>query len=272
MKTLRYLSAALTFIALTGCNVSENFPDNGNEPPQNEMTVVQERDPAYPLTDYSKLKEETQDSRVVSGIPLDEFVGRSYKLKIYPFEHPSNVGLPVIDMKRYVEDNPDYAQAIPIKESNTTYQSFSGFERYEQKMQKTKNINTGLQLDFKIFKIGAQAKYKEIFSVSTTDIRQDVFGELGIKYYDTKYEMMVTDYIKKEIRNNYLKSTFLKSLYYNSTEDFIKNYGGFVLTKFLSGGQATALYHGKYLESIHDVNSVKETELNKEINASLNVS
>lgn len=225
-----------------------------------------------PLTDYAKLKEEAQETRIVAGVPLDEFPGRSYKLETYLFEHPSNVGLPVIDMKRYVEDNPDYSQAIPIKESNTTYQSFSGFERYEQKMQKTKSINSGVQLDFKIFKIGAQSKYQEIFSVSTTDIRQDVFGELGIKYYDTKYEMMVTEYIKKEVRNNYLQNTFLKSLYYNSTDEFIKNYGGFVLTKFLSGGQATALYHGEYSESKHNENSVKEDEFNSEINASLNIS
>lgn len=78
--------------------------------------------------------------------------------------------------------------------------------------------------------------------------------------------------IRKNIYNNYTKKSFKDQLYYGSIDELIKNYGGFVLTKFLSGGQATALYSGVYIENTTDTDIQKESNLNTEISATIDIS
>lgn len=83
---------------------------------------------------------------------MSDLIGRSYKLEFYPFENTQNLGFPVIDMGKYTTAHPSYYQSVPIKESYSEYESFSGIERYETKIQKTKTVSTGAQLDFKFLR------------------------------------------------------------------------------------------------------------------------
>lgn len=76
---------------------------------------------------------------------------------------------------------------------------------------------------------------------------------------------------REDIYRNYLHKDFLDQLYYTTPDEVIKYYGRFVLTQFLSGGQATALYCGEYIENSHDEDNQKETNLNAEISASIDI-
>ena len=61
---------------------------------------------------------------------------------------------------------------------------------------------------------------------------------------------------------------FKNQLYHGSIDELMKNYGGFVLTKFLSGGQAIALYNGLYKSNIHEEEKIRENSMDSEINVS----
>ena len=270
MKTLKHLISVVIFICIVGCTNQENILSDNIIDVEEDIIILQERNKNYPLTDYKSLKAKSIETRSGGDLALSDFIGRSYKLENYPFENARNLGFPVIDMAKYIADNPTSYQSVPVKESESLYNSFSGIERYETKIQKTNTVSTGFQLDFKIFKIGAKKTYKNVFKATDTEIGQNVFGELSVKYYDRKYELLIPMNIRKDIYRNYMHSSFVDQLYYSSTDELIKFYGGFILTKFLSGGQANALFSGQYLENSHDEDNQREDNLNSEINASIN--
>lgn len=269
MRNVRLLIGIIVFSCFWSCSNQEDALIN-NDLKKLTVIILQERDKNYPFTNYENLKPKHIVTRS-SDLALSNFVGRSYKLEHYPFENAQNLGFPVIDMDKYIADHPEHYQSTPIKESYSEYESFSGFERYEKKIQKTKTVSTGFQLDFKVFKIGSKKNYKNVFKCTDTQIEQNVFGELLIKFYDRKYELLIPANIRKDIYRNYMHKDFVDQLYYSSTDELIKYYGGFLLTKFLSGGQATALYSGMYIENSHDEDNQRESYFNTEISASVDV-
>lgn len=141
-----------------------------------EVIIVQERSKNKPLTNYAKLKSEQAMTRAVGQLALDDFIGRSYKLEHYPFESTQNIGFPVIDIEKYLADYPDYYQSVPMKESNSWSESFNGIERYETKMQKTKTVSTGLEIDFKIFKVGSKKVIRKFSNVASLNLNK-MFSE-----------------------------------------------------------------------------------------------
>lgn len=65
----------------------------------------------------------------------------------------------------------------------------------------------------------------------------------------------------------YLNDIFKDEVYNTPTSEFYKNYGGFVLKKFITGGRATALYYGQVKESY--LFESTETIMNESIDAGI---
>jgi hypothetical protein len=271
MKNFRFIYFIIILYSLIGCTNSEESllitDDNSNI--GEEVILLRERDKNHPCIDYSNIHPKHTTTR--ADLTISDFVGRGFKMEYYPFENAQNVGFPVIDMAKYITDKPDFYQSSPVKESYSKYESFSGYERYETKINKVSTVSTGFSLDFKIFQIGAKKTTKTIFKCTDTQLNQNVFGELAIKFYDRKFQLLIPVSTREDIYRNYLHKDFLDQLYYTTPDEVIKYYGGFVLTQFLSGGQATALYCGEYIENSHDEDNQKETNLNAEISASIDI-
>lgn len=270
MKNLKFSYFVIILCFLNGCTNNRDLllTDEQNGIPQ-DIIVLRERDKSHPLTDYSTIRPKHTTTR--ADLSVNDFIGRGFKVEIYPFENAQNVGFPVINMEKFIAEKPNFYQSVPVKESFSKYESFYGFDRYENKINSTSIVTTGLALDFKIFKIGAQETIKNIFKCSDVQLDESVFGELGIKFYDRKYQLYIPSSSQKDIYRNYLCKDFTKELYYTTPDEIIQNYGGFVLTQFISGAQATALYCGQYIEYSHDKDLQRETNLNTEISASIGV-
>lgn len=234
-----------------------------------EVIVLQERDPQYPLTDYTQFLQQSAQTRGSEAIGLESLIGRSYKLDSYPYESTNNIGIPVIDMAQYAIDYPDYYYSIPLKESETHYYTFAGFQRFETKTHTENIINSNFSFNFAILSIGAKNEYKRIFECSEVNLQNNVFGELGIQFNDRKYELIAPQNVIDTIAKSYLKKSFLDQLHYTTPREFIQRHGGFVLSKFFSGGQATALFRGIQIESTTTTSTQQEINLNEEMKGSI---
>lgn len=134
MKNFRFIYFIIILYSLIGCTNSEESllitDDNSNI--GEEVILLRERDKNHPCIDYSNIHPKHTTTR--ADLTISDFVGRGFKMEYYPFENAQNVGFPVIDMAKYITDKPDFYQSSPVKESYSKYESFSGYERYETKI------------------------------------------------------------------------------------------------------------------------------------------
>ncbi len=274
MKRKNFLVVAIIAITLNfiGCTDEENTLDVNSVENGYDKIILQERNVNYPVSNYEEIKLknlETED--VKNNTNFDNFIGRSFRLKEYPYEDGMNVGYPVIDMAKYLSDNPDAVNNPPVKRSQTDLYSYAGYERYEQKVNKTKTVSSSFNLDFKVFSIGSKKKKKEVFIGSDIQESKRVNGELSVKFYDRYYEFNVPTSTREDIFEKYIHKEFTDKLYRNSTDEILEYYGGFVLVKFLTGGQAYALYDAEYKSNTHNEESKSEKSLDTEISATVDL-
>lgn len=262
-----FLALALPFLA--GCDKGDEIAETHNLYESNKVVVLRERDPNYPFTDYSAIPTTCNNIHVVPTGELNfkDFLGRSFKTEYYPFESARNIGFPVIDLDKFLNDYKFMYQSVPIKESNISYYSFADFERYETKSKIQNIVNKGFQLNCLLFKIGTKKKYTEIFKLSLSNANECAYGELNIKFCDRKYELFIPNNMKDILFSKYLHSDFIRQTYYSTPSELMKNYGGFILTKFMSGGKAIAMFKSEKATVTSETE--RETGMDSEISASI---
>lgn len=236
-----------------------------------DKIILQERNVNYPMSNYQQHKLQESETRALNTTNFDNFIGRSFRLNEYPYEDGMNVGYPIIDMDKYLSDYPYAVNNPPVKRSQTDLYAFSNYNRYEQKVNKKKTISGGLNLDFKVFSIGAKKKSTKVFIGSDVQENKRVHGELSVKFYDRYYELNIPTSTREEILDKYLFKGFTDKLYSNSIDEILDIYGGFVLVKFLTGGQAYALYDAEYKGDTHNEESTSEKSLEAEMKATINL-
>lgn len=230
-------------------------------------TLLKERDSNYPWQSYKKEKSilsKSCNSRTV--LTFNDYLGRSYKDTEYPFESAQNVGFPIIDIEKLARDYPSYIAVKYLGEGEANSFAYSDFSRYTVNSTISKKIDTGYSLNLGLFKIGSKKKMSEVFSSSKIEESKRVFGELNVTIKDASYSLQMSSNIKKKIMLNYLSKDFVEELYNTMPSELFSNYGGFVLSGFVTGGRAVALYTGLY-ES-EDLVTNKEKNMNKDISAS----
>lgn len=228
--------------------------------------VLKERDPNSPLV-LSKINFTRSRANTRSyAVAYNNYYGMSFKDNIYPLANSENLGYPVIDLVKFKKDHFDYFKSIGIGRGYAESFSYANFERYMSNSSVTKKVNGGLSLNLGLFKIGAKRSLTKIFTSSSDDISNRVYGELNIEIRDSSYTMQWSSNIKNKIVLNYLSESFKDELYNTTPSELFINYGGFVLSSFIVGGKATAIYTG-IDNSSTDVES-KEKNMKTDISSS----
>ena len=261
MKLIKLLLPIL--VILCACNEKNEFDDINNK--VNVPTVLQERDPNYPLI-LSKTKEKSR-SGMATGTTLshDEYLGRSFHLDNYPYDDEINLGYAVVDFSKASEKG--YITSHGINRSVTNYFAFSDYDHYLEKSKITNTVTSGFKINLGFFSFGHKNTMTEVFESATLTNKTQVGGEANIYIQSKVHELQYSSNIRKDIILYYLNDIFKDEVYNTPTSEFYKNYGGFVLKKFITGGRATALYYGQVKESY--LFESTETIMNESIDAGI---
>lgn len=263
---VKLLFLALFAIALGACTEEdENFSSDSNE----DVVVLKERDPNSPLILFQRQYTPSEPTTRATRLTFSDYLGRSFRATAYPYADAENLGHAVIDIKKLEADYNDYCTVNRIGHSVINSFSFASFDRYMEKSQVSKKVNSGFSINLGLFKIGHKRKMTEVFGSTVTNNTQSVFGELNVAIDQNAYEMQYSSNIRSKIMEKYLTATFKDELYNTPIGEFYNNYGAFVLKKFITGGRATAFYAGLYEQEA--TSTVKEKALDNEISGSFSL-
>lgn len=263
MKKLFYLLSFVGAVALYSCEELDSPNSSDNEVGQS--FVYRERDPNYPLI-LSRPRERHTISTRATELNFDNILGRSFKLDYYPFESMQNVGEPIIKLAKLEADYPAWVTKVSLRQSTSTSFSYSTFDRYEKKSSTTTKVNSGFALNLGIFKIGNKNTYYKHFSSSLTTSSNSVFGQLDIEIKDMKYNLSVNTNRLEQIKKDYIEKDFIDDLYNLHPQELFSFYGPFVLTNFITGGRASALFAG--VTKTTTTEETREKTLDSEISTS----
>lgn len=259
----------LIVVLFVSCSEEDSLNDiQENNIENNGITVLQERDPNSPLIlskpiDKSIPKITTKSSDLIS---FGEYLGRSYKAESLDYSNNLDLGYPVIDLNKLSSDYSDFILNYGLNVTSAEAFAYTNFDRYTSNSKKSKTVSGGLSLNLGIFKIGAKHKMTEVFTESKISENNRVFGELNILYKKARYRMLADSEFINKISTTYLTDSFKELLYNRTPSQLYDIYGGFVLTDFITGGRAQALYTGIYSET--EEKEAKENAMNTNINAS----
>lgn len=242
MKKLTFLLACIICIFLFSCESPEDLSTSKKKIVETaESYVYRERDPNLML--ILSVPRERLATRATE-LQFDDMLGRSFKLDYFPFENMQNVGEPVIDMARLEADHPAWATKFPLRQSVSSAFSYATFNRYEQNSSSTTTVNSGVKLNLGIFSIGNENTYYSHFTSSLITSSKSVFGQLDIEIKDAAYRLSINSSRFELIRKDYIEADFIDDRYNLCPYEFFLFYGPFVMTNFVAGGRATALFAG----------------------------
>lgn len=228
------------------------------------------RPSCYPLTDY-KAVQEIILSKLSSSeeYTLDDFIGCSYKNEYYPIEDARNIGFPVIDIAKYTNDFPGRYLDIPINQSHSSHYSYADFNRFSEKTNIDSKLTTTTNVNIlKVFSLSSENTFTDIFNNYSFNSQKSVFGESTVSYYANKYSISLPYSLYNRIVGKYLSEAFLEYLYNSTPDELFESFGCFVLTQFISGANATALFTA----TEYDTLSVSQRETNMDLLISATVS
>lgn len=233
---------------------------------ERDVKVLRERDPNSPLVLFKRQYISQEVVTRAAKLTFSDYLGRSFRAIAYPYADAENLGHAVVDVKKLEADYDDYCTVNRIGHSVINSYSFASFDRYLEKSQVSRKVNSGFNLNLGLFKIGHKRKMTEVFGTTVTDNTQSVFGELNVAIDQNVYEMQYSSNIRARMMEKYLTATFKDELYNTPIDEFYNNYGAFVLKKFVTGGRATAFYAGLYKDEA--TTTIKEKALDNEISGS----
>lgn len=249
MKINHILSTALLALILTSCNNDETLPLNYNADVQEDVIIVQERSPKLPVKSVNKpvivedctLTRTTNSNGAIIG-NSDALLGHSYSVGNSILGDYSNVGHPVVNIEKVKEYGTDYINPKALQYFSAERFSYSNYDSYESKLSETKKIATGFSLNLGLFKIGRKKTTESTFNSAITSSSQAVYGELNMLYYNSSFELLPTS--RKLYARECLSPVFQKNLYSSTMGDILDNYGEYILTGYITGGKAFALFAG----------------------------
>jgi hypothetical protein len=200
----------------------------------------------------------------------DALLGHGYKLLngSYIMGDLRNVTFPVINLESIRNYDPTYINGFRVNTTETKVFAYDSYDRYQYNSSVSKKVSSGFSLNLKLFSIGRKKTTTEIFKSVIDNLDEATFGELSLNFIsDLKFSLQHSDGARKLFSRQFLTRSFIQSLYGLTIQSTLDNYGGFVLTGYLTGGKAYAAYAGCNSQS-KDTEG-KEKEMEKSINASL---
>lgn len=259
----------LCMVAFISCNEEQDLNLSISQNDAGKEIVLKERDSRYPLI-LSRKKTKSRNTKSVPTVPtlsFSDYLGRSFTCNHFPLGDPEDIKIQVINTEKLMRDYPSYFWKNEIGKGEAQSFAYTGFDRYTENSSTTKKINNaGFTLNLGLFSLGAHKTMTEVFTTSKVEESKRIFGELNIQIRDASYYMQTSSNIIKKIKMDYLTEDFKEELYNLTPSEFFNNYGGFVLSSFITGGRATALYTGIYRNN--ESTETKEKNMNTDISAS----
>lgn len=269
----------LLFISISVVSSCADREDESNVAFQQEDTlkdiVFQERNPKLPEVRTRAFAGKSQPfTRSMSFNEVNAnkglLLGYSYKVGSSILGDPGNVGSQVIDVSRISGNDTSNVSAIHIGASSTNSFSYANYDDFISKSQYTKKTSSGFGINiFNIIKIGRKHKNTYLFASYIRDSLKSVFGQADIAYYNSKFTLNTAPSSLRTYITKYLSTSFLQNLYGSTAGNILDSYGDFLLTGYLTGGRATALFAGQaaYSASVTE----REKMMDKSINASIDI-
>lgn len=272
MKYFLYYMTLLIICTISSCTNDDTLL---SEPNGDNLgyTVLKERNPALPQKSLTKplvFEEDllSRSSDINGGIigNSDQLLGYSYTAGNTILGDYNNVGRRIIDLEKVKSLGDDYITPKSLKQFSSERFSYSSYDTYESKLSQTKKVSTGFSLNLGIFKIGRKKTTESTFKSEITSSQTAVYGELNMIYNHSAFTLDIAEGSRKLYARECLSPTFRKNLYSSTIGDIIKSYGEYVLTGYITGGKAFALFAGIGADGSNSES--RENGLNKDIDAS----
>ncbi len=236
----------------------------------NGVCVLQERDsklPTEPL-EYPIETEECYSRSNGSGtVTTYDKLGYSYFVGNSIIGNPENIGAKVLDINRIKDFDSDLVDDNEINNYVSNRFSYTDYETYESHIYETKKITTGFKINLGLFSLGRKSTNLSTFSSDITSSQTAVYGELNMMYRYKSYSLKAEgDVDRKYFARDCQTNSFKRNLYGSPIGKLINTYGPFVLTGYVTGGKAVALFAGE--GKVYDSKEKRTSAMNRDIDAS----
>ena len=266
MNKLHFTALSLCLMAI-GCTNDESFYEQ-SEIDDNGVVVLQERNAALPkeirtrpviLEDKTATRAVNESGGIIGN--SDVLLGYSYSIGNSILGDYENVISPVIDLMKVKEYGSDYITGRSLQVYMSERFSYSDYNSYESKLSQTKKVASGFQLNLGLFKLGRKKKTEETFKSELTSSQKVVYGELNLMLKNSSFNLQASDGARKFYARECLSPVFLRNLYSSTLGNILDTYGECILTGYITGGKACALYTG--LSRNGSSSTSKETGMEK---------
>lgn len=217
-----------------------------------KTSILCERNPDYPLTDYPTIQKKILATSPATSISIDieDYIGHSYTTEFYPVEDARNIGRPVIDVDKYINDFEGRYEKISLNQSYAQSYSYTDFNRLSEKTDISSKVSiTSNSNILKVFTHSSESTFEDVFSDSYSHTDRTVYGESNILFLFDKYDLSLPSNLYGRVIDGYLSPSFTEYLYNSTPDELFNQFGCFVLTKLIAGGRATALYKATTYET-----------------------
>ncbi len=272
MKKTLLTKCILASLLVASCTNNDSFESLSSKVDGDSIVVLQERNPKLPKHARTRpvfiTKGHTRSTGENGTIICnsDEYLGYSYSVGNSILGDLNNTGSPIIDLSKVKEYGNGYITGKSLQYYSSERFSYASEDSYESKLSETKKVATGFSLNVGLFKIGRKKEVEKIFSSSYSSNGKAVFGELTMAYYNSSFNIQTSVGSRKLYARDCLSSEYMRNLYSSPIGDLLDTYGDYVLTGYMTGGKAFALFAGVH-KSLFESSS-KEDKMNKSIEAS----
>ena len=238
-----------------------------------EYVVLQKRNPALPDQSLCRPIVFEEDGVSRSGSGNEILIGNSNRLLGYSYAAGNtilgdynNVGHRIIDLEKVKEYGSDYITSKALKQFSSERFSYYDYTSYESKLSQTKKITMVFKLNLVLFSLGRKKVANNTFKSEVTSSATSVQGELNMIYSNNSFTLNAAEGARKLYARECLSPTFLRNLYSSSIGNVLNAYGEYVLTGYVTGGKAFALFAGRGAEN--GSSKLLEEGLNSDIDAS----
>ena len=219
---------------------AEEIQDTSSvEPEKPIIYVLRERDSKYEFTNYGR----AWLSRTKAGTIITSPLGCSYCMKEYPYDCPFNIGFPVMDIDKFIEDHPKRVTEKYLRKEVSDILAFANFESYGKKIHSAKITNGDDAIFINQIKKEAEEDFVSRFHIYD-DVRDHVFGEVIDRCLLKTVEMKDPYKGQEDIYLDYATDLFLSQLYYCSPAIMVEECGSYIITKYTIGSRAVIQFMG----------------------------
>ncbi|RKW60156.1 MAG: hypothetical protein D8H98_07565, partial [Prevotella sp.] len=108
---------------------------------------------------------------------------------------------------------------------------------------------------------------KERFTTVIDNLDESTFGEMSLDFVSDHFSLQHSEGARKLFSRQFLTKSFIRSLFGSPIQSTLDNYGEFVLSEYLTGGKAYAMFAGKSKKK--ESSTAREQGLVRSIKASL---